>query len=106
MHRSYLFAPGHDPKLVDRVFTAGADAAMLDLEDAVPPDAKAQARRMVADAVRERTAWVRITRCGPRWPVPTSRRSRRSQPGCGFRRSSPPKTCNGSSIVVAPSARR
>jgi citrate lyase subunit beta/citryl-CoA lyase len=60
MHRSYLFAPGHNAKLVDRVFTAGADAVILDLEDAVPPGAKAQARRMVADALRERPAWVRI----------------------------------------------
>jgi citrate lyase subunit beta / citryl-CoA lyase len=60
MHRSYLFAPGHNAKLVDRVFTAGADAVMLDLEDAVPPDAKAQARRMVVDALGKRPAWVRI----------------------------------------------
>ncbi len=60
MHRSDLFAPGHDAKLLDRVFRAGADAVMLDLEDAVPPDAKAQARRMVAAALAERPAWVRI----------------------------------------------
>ena len=48
MERSYLFAPGHNAKLLDRVFTAGADALMLDLEDAVPPAAKDLARRMVA----------------------------------------------------------
>lgn len=60
MHRSYLFAPGHDAKLLDRVFTAGADAVMLDLEDAVPRDAKAAARQMVAEALAERPAWVRI----------------------------------------------
>ena len=40
MHRSYLFAPGHSPKLLGKVFTAGADAVILDLEDAVPPEAK------------------------------------------------------------------
>ena len=40
MDRSYLFAPGHNAKLLGRVFEAGADAVMLDLEDAVPPEAK------------------------------------------------------------------
>jgi hypothetical protein len=45
MDRSYLFAPGHNPKLLTRVFDAGADAVMLDLEDAVPPEAKETARR-------------------------------------------------------------
>jgi len=60
MHRSYLFAPGHHAKLLCRVFTAGADAVILDLEDAVPPDAKQQARAMVASVLAERPAWVRI----------------------------------------------
>jgi citrate lyase subunit beta/citryl-CoA lyase len=60
MHRSYLFAPGHNAKLLDRVFTAGADTVMLDLEDAVPPEAKAAARQMVAAALQERAGWVRI----------------------------------------------
>jgi citrate lyase subunit beta/citryl-CoA lyase len=26
MHRSYLFAPGHNAKLLSKVFDAGADA--------------------------------------------------------------------------------
>src|SRR5690349_2338131 len=64
MDRSYLFAPGHNAKLLDRVFTAGADALMLDLEDAVPPEHKAQARRMVAAALiappAPARAWVRV----------------------------------------------
>jgi citrate lyase subunit beta / citryl-CoA lyase len=60
MNRSYLFAPGHNAKLVGKVFDAGADAVMLDLEDAVPPKAKAAARAMVAAALRERSAWVRV----------------------------------------------
>lgn len=64
MDRSYLFAPGHSAKLLDRVFTAGADAVMLDLEDAVPPADKAVARRMVAAALAARgadnRAWVRV----------------------------------------------
>jgi citrate lyase subunit beta / citryl-CoA lyase len=64
MHRSYLFAPGHNAKLLDRVFGAGADAVMLDLEDAVPPAAKADARRMVAGVLESRPAWVRINALG------------------------------------------
>jgi citrate lyase subunit beta/citryl-CoA lyase len=60
MNRSYLFAPGHSHKLLARVFDAGADAVMLDLEDAVPPDAKDQARALVAGELAERPAWVRI----------------------------------------------
>ncbi len=64
MHRSYLFAPGHNEKLLDRVFDAGADAVMLDLEDAVPPEAKRQAREMVTEALTDRSAWVRINAVG------------------------------------------
>ena len=64
MHRSYLFAPGHNEKLLGQVFDAGADAVMLDLEDAVPPHAKAQARSMVADVLADRSAWVRINAIG------------------------------------------
>jgi citrate lyase subunit beta / citryl-CoA lyase len=64
MHRSYLFAPAHNEKLLARVFDAGADAVILDLEDAVPPHAKAQARAMVSDALAHRPAWVRINAVG------------------------------------------
>jgi len=60
MHRSYLFAPGHNATLLTKVFDAGADAVMLDLEDAVPADAKAQARAMVAEVLAERAGWVRV----------------------------------------------
>ena len=64
MHRSYLFAPGHNTKLLTKVFDAGADAVMLDLEDAVPPDAKDSARTMVARVLAEREAWVRVNAVG------------------------------------------
>jgi citrate lyase subunit beta / citryl-CoA lyase len=60
MHRSYLFAPGHNPKLLQKVFGAGADAVMLDLEDAVPPDDKATARSMVREVLADHLAWVRV----------------------------------------------
>lgn len=60
MDRSYLFAPGHNTKLLDKVFGAGADAVILDLEDAVPAEHKAEARRLVAETVRSHPAWVRV----------------------------------------------
>jgi len=64
--RSYLFAPGNDERLLGKVFAAGADAVVLDLEDAVPVTEKATARRRVAAALaREASstwprAWVRL----------------------------------------------
>ncbi len=67
MDRSYLFAPGHNAKLLDRVFGAGADAVMLDLEDAVPPDAKVTARAMVAEALLDHPAWVRVDAAQTGW---------------------------------------
>jgi citrate lyase subunit beta/citryl-CoA lyase len=67
MDRSYLFAPGHSEKLLSRVFTAGADAVMLDLEDAVPAQAKNTARVMVATALADTPAWVRINAVGTPW---------------------------------------
>ena len=67
MDRSYLFAPGHNAKLLGRVFEAGADTVMLDLEDAVPPDAKDTARAMVAEALVDRPAWVRVNAARTEW---------------------------------------
>jgi citrate lyase subunit beta/citryl-CoA lyase len=67
MDRSYLFAPGHNAKLLGRVFEAGADAVMLDLEDAVPPDAKDTARAMVAEALVDHPAWVRVNAARTEW---------------------------------------
>ena len=40
--------------------TAGADAVILDLEDAVPPDAKPTARAKVRETLVEHQAWVRV----------------------------------------------
>ena len=44
MDRSYLFAPGHNAETARQVFDAGADAVILDLEDAVPPEPRPRAR--------------------------------------------------------------
>ncbi len=60
--RSWLFAPGHNEKLLRLVFDAGADVVLLDLEDAVPPDMKDRARAMVAEAAASRPCWVRVNK--------------------------------------------
>lgn len=49
MHaRTYLFVPGNRPDRFGRALASGADAIVLDLEDAVAADAKAAARDAVA----------------------------------------------------------
>jgi citrate lyase subunit beta/citryl-CoA lyase len=45
--------PGANARALDKARTLDADALILDLEDAVAPDAKAQARTQVAAALRE-----------------------------------------------------
>ena len=60
--RSWLFAPGHNEKLLRLVFDSGADVVLLDLEDAVPPDIKDRAREMVAEVAAARPCWVRVNR--------------------------------------------
>ncbi|HEY9027048.1 MAG TPA: CoA ester lyase [Burkholderiaceae bacterium] len=64
--RTYLFVPGNRPERFAKALASGADAIVLDLEDAVAPAAKGEAReaiaqwsRQAAAADRERTV-VRI----------------------------------------------
>src|SRR5256885_12605271 len=53
LHRSELAVPGSNVRMLEKAPHLGADIAMLDLEDAVAPDDKDQARRNVIDALRE-----------------------------------------------------
>jgi citrate lyase subunit beta/citryl-CoA lyase len=46
--RSWLFAPGDSERKLARARESGADAVIVDLEDAVVPDRKALAREMTA----------------------------------------------------------
>jgi citrate lyase subunit beta/citryl-CoA lyase len=59
---SWLFAPGHDEKLLGKVFEVGADAVLLDLEDAVPATKKDRARVLVAEVAASQRCWVRVNR--------------------------------------------
>ncbi len=51
--RSLLFSPGTRPELMAKAKAAGSDALIYDLEDSVPPAAKADARRNIAAALSE-----------------------------------------------------
>jgi malyl-CoA/(S)-citramalyl-CoA lyase len=53
LHRSELAVPGSNVRMLEKAPGLGADVAMLDLEDAVAPDDKEQARLNVVDALRE-----------------------------------------------------
>lgn len=50
--RSVLYMPGSNARALDKAKTIAADALILDLEDAVAPDAKETARKQVVDAVK------------------------------------------------------
>jgi len=63
--RSYLYVPGDQPEKLAKAAGRGADALIVDLEDAVAPENKELARRTVRDWLGSRGAdgppvWVRV----------------------------------------------
>lgn len=50
--RSALYMPGSNARAIEKAKTLAADVVIFDLEDAVAPDLKAQAREQVCAAVR------------------------------------------------------
>jgi citrate lyase subunit beta/citryl-CoA lyase len=52
--RSVLYMPGSNARALEKARELAADALILDLEDAVAPDAKELARSQVCDAVKAR----------------------------------------------------
>lgn len=69
--RSWLYVPGHRADRVAKALVAGADAVVVDLEDAVPADRKDTARQQTVDLLAQRSApgegpvvWVRINPAG------------------------------------------
>jgi len=53
LHRSELAVPGSNVRMLEKAPGLGADIVMLDLEDAVAPNDKPQARLNIIDALRE-----------------------------------------------------
>lgn len=61
--RTFMFAPGNHPRKVEKVFSLGADAVILDLEDAVAVNEKVTARQAVVEALKKPRAckgYIRI----------------------------------------------
>ena len=60
LHRSDLAVPGSNVRMLEKAPDLGADVVMLDLEDAVAPADKDQARANIIDALREQD-WSRCS---------------------------------------------
>jgi citrate lyase subunit beta/citryl-CoA lyase len=71
--RSVLYMPGSNRRALDKARTLPADALILDLEDAVAPDAKEGARATIRKALAEPSAYglrevvVRVNGLDTRW---------------------------------------
>ena len=53
LNRSELAVPGSSPKFFEKAATGKADVIFLDLEDAVAPDDKPQARKNIIEAIND-----------------------------------------------------
>ena len=70
--RSMLYMPGSNARAIEKARELPADGVILDLEDAVVPDAKAQARELVVQALQKggfggREVLVRINGLDTAW---------------------------------------
>ncbi len=59
--RSFLFVPADSERKLEKALGVSADALILDLEDAIVPDARPRARELAADYLQGKdNVWVRI----------------------------------------------
>lgn len=66
--RSWLFVPGNRPERFAKAMASGADAVILDLEDAVAPADKVSAREAVAAWLSpDRPVYLRINAADTEW---------------------------------------
>jgi citrate lyase subunit beta/citryl-CoA lyase len=70
--RSVLYMPGSNARAIEKARTLPVDGVILDLEDAVAPDAKAAAREQVAAAVKAggfgaREVFIRVNGIDTPW---------------------------------------
>jgi len=70
--RSVLYMPGSNARALEKARTLPADALILDLEDAVAPDAKDMARTQVCEAVKakgfgKREVVIRVNALSTQW---------------------------------------
>jgi citrate lyase subunit beta/citryl-CoA lyase len=68
--RSFLFTPANHPRKVEKVFASGADAIILDLEDACAASEKATSRAVAVAALsapRSCLGYVRVNASDTEW---------------------------------------
>jgi citrate lyase subunit beta/citryl-CoA lyase len=70
--RSVLYMPGSNARAIEKARTLPVDGVILDLEDAVAPEAKEQARKQITDAVKAggfggREVFIRINGIDTPW---------------------------------------
>ena len=63
--RSFLFAPANHPRRREKAFTLGADAVILDLEDACAISEKAASRAPAAESMRAKAESLGYVRVNP-----------------------------------------
>ena len=68
LNRSQLFVPGSKPELFDKACKSNADIICLDLEDAVAPQDKEQAKENVIKALNELDFGKKNYFCQNKWP--------------------------------------
>ncbi len=62
-----LFVPGDRPERFDKAARSGADAVIIDLEDAVSPDSKEAARAALRTSFTALPVFVRVNAAGTAW---------------------------------------
>ena len=99
LHRSELAVPGSAPAMFPKALESEADYVFLDLEDAVAPADKEQARKNVLTGLQEfdwrgrgKTISVRINGIDTHYMYPRPRGGR----GTGWARVRPPSSCRRS----------
>lgn len=66
--RSFLFVPGNRPERFDKAWQSGADAVVIDLEDAVAPSDKPAARENVKRWLNpDRASYLRVNGADTEW---------------------------------------
>lgn len=67
MVRAPLFVPATRPERFTKAATSGADAVILDLEDAVAPGEKDHARALIQTEISAPRLWLRVNGIGTPW---------------------------------------
>jgi citrate lyase subunit beta/citryl-CoA lyase len=83
--RSLLFMPGSNPRALEKARNLPADGIILDLEDSVAPEAKAQARDQISKAIAEgrfgkREVLIRVNALDSPWWADDSAMAGKARP--------------------------